>query len=302
MGAKSLHFPAVILLAFICFCASPARAIILFGADNSANTSDPGGGLPWDAVGKLTNSTATTVAPSAIYLGNGYMLTANHVDMTGLTSVTFDGTSTLLIDTSYTPKQVAAGVDLKIFKLTTNPSVTAVHLLSLPVEQVANAYMVGWGVGRDPAESVGDTSVLWGNNATATKRWAINVPKVATTIGGYDAIKTFLGSPTGTPSGVGADEGALTINDSGSALFQKLGDTWYLIGVATTVETAGTSNFGNDTSTLPHGDYNGFVRISSYAEDIDKIIAVPEPAALPLAALAALAGWAMRPLSRRTRR
>lgn len=266
--------------------ASPARAIILLGGDNSANTTDPGSALPWSSVAKLTNSDSSTVAPSAVYLGNGYMLTANHVNLTGLGYVQFEvGGPTYAIDNSYTPYQVVAGVDMKIFKLQSlpAPSVTAVTLLTLPIELVAPAYQVGWGVGRDPGESIGDTSVLWGNNSTATKRWGSNVLKALGT-DPYDTLYTILGSDSGTPAGLGANESASTVNDSGSGLFQNIGGIWYLVGLTTGVETDGTSNFGNDSVTDPRGDANAFVRISSYGAAINTAI-VPEPSTYALFAL-----------------
>jgi hypothetical protein len=264
--------------------ASQARAVILLGGNNSANTTDPGSALPWASVAKLTNSTGTTVAPSAVYLGNGYMLTANHVDMTGLGYVQFEPSGpTYAIDNTYTPYQVVPGVDMKIFKLQSLPSVTAVTLLTLPIEQVAPAYQVGWGVGRDPGESIGDTSVLWGDSTTATKRWGANVLRAVGT-DPYDTLYTILGSDSGTPAGLGANEAAATVNDSGSGLFQNIGGIWYLVGLTTGVETDGTSNFGNDTTSDPRGDANAFVRISSYASAINAAV-VPEPSTYALFAL-----------------
>jgi hypothetical protein len=164
--------------------------------------------------------------------------------------------------------------------------VAAVNLLTTPSEQVGSAFQVGWGVGRDPGETVGDTSVTWGDSSTATKRWGVNVPKLATTVTydsySYTAIGTYLGATDGTPPGVGADESASTLNDSGSGLFQNIGGTWYLIGLTTVVQTNGISNYANDTN--GSGDLNAFVRISTYASALQAAV-IPEPSAYALFAL-----------------
>jgi len=275
---------------------------ILFGKDNSANQTDPGVGLPWDTVGKITNSTSSNVVGSAVYLGNGWVVTANHVDITNPLPnpnrfVSFDGTSTFQIDLS-TVRQVAAGVDLKVMRLTTLPSLTGVTLLTTGIETTDPAYTVGWGVGRavdgigNPLQLPGTSLVTWGDNSTAAKRWGTNRPSDIVNVG-YEAIRTIAGGNDGAgtiynPDGTGNDEAAITVNDSGSALFQLIGGTWYLIGIATAVEMNGQTFFGNDTpgtTASGFGHDNYFARVSAY--DTQIITAVPEPGVAALLALSA---------------
>ncbi|MEM9227717.1 MAG: PEP-CTERM sorting domain-containing protein, partial [Verrucomicrobiota bacterium] len=130
--------------------------------------------------------------------------------------------------------------------------------------------------------------VAWGGlAATNDKRWGLNVLRGdledfngrSTFV--YDALFTILGAPLG--GGLGADEGAVTILDSGGGLFQQINDEWYLVGIATEVAdyAPNTSSFFNDSqNVVPQGGENYFVRISSYAEDIFSII--PEPSVSPL--------------------
>lgn len=260
------------------------QGIILFGLDNSANQTDPGTGAQFQSVGLISGAGMTDPGGSAIYLGNGYMLTANHVAMKPY--VTFDGSTYYERDISYVPTQVAANVDLKIFKLTTTPTVAAANLYDGTGEQVANATQVGWGVGRNPTVPVDSAVVAWGDSTTIAKRWGLNVPRglvnVGYQTGSYSSIFTVLGDETGSPAGLGDNEAASTLYDSGSAMFQNLGGTWYLIGLATGVDTNGTSNFGNDQASDPNGDRNYFVRISTYESDI--ITLIPEPSVLWLLA------------------
>ena len=275
-------------LIFLAFCAAQANAVILLGKDNSANQSNPGTGVPWDSVGRLSNLDGSIVGGSGIYLGNGYILTANHVGP--FASVTFDG-STFYTHDGVPPIQVAANVDMKILRLTTMPTVAAVTLLTAPSELVAPATLVGWGVGRNPASSVGATVVPWDlDKNTIAKRWGLNAPKAIGNFGyqsgSYQGLITYLGSNSAVPAGLGNDEAAATLLDSGSGLFQQILGTWYLIGLTTGVDTYGTSTFGNDQPIDPNGDANYFARISSYDTQINALI--PEPSSLLLTSPALL--------------
>ncbi len=270
----------------------PASAIILLGLDNSANRTDPGTGVQFDAVGLISDSGKANPQGSAIHLGGGYMLTANHVGMKPY--VTFDGNIFYERDLSYSPVQVASNVDLKIFKLSTTPMVGSVNLYGGSEESTAPATMVGWGVGRNPTVPVNSTSVTWGDSSTIDKRWGLNAPVAAGGVsyqsGSYQAIATVLGSSNGSPAGLGANEAAATLYDSGSALFQRIGGTWYLIGLTTAVERSGTSVFGNDMASDPNGDMNFFVRISTYQSQISALMPalIPEPSSTILMAVAFL--------------
>lgn len=268
------------LLSIFALSVSASHAIILFGKDNSGNTTDPVTGVPWDSVGRLSNL-GGTIGGSAVYLGNGYVLTAGHVGP--YDRVTFDGTTFFYHD-GVAPEQVPGNVDMKVLHLTTMPTVGAVTLYTGISENTGPATHIGWGVGRDPSTAVGATVVPWGNASTSTKRWGLNGPEKIVNIsygsGSYQAIATVLGKDTGLQPGLGADESATTLYDSGSGLFQYLSGQWQLIGLATAVETGSTSTFGDDAPFDPNGNENYFVRISSYADGINSLI--PEPSALLL--------------------
>jgi len=255
------------------FCAHPASAIILYGNDNGANISDPATGVPWANVARVTNSSGSLGNASAIYLGNGYMITADHVDGT---HVTFDGITLFEVKPG-SQQQVAPGVDLKVFELTTRPDLPPVMLYEEALgnkDLNAASVLVGWGVGRDPSTAINTTSVLWGDNSTQAKRWGtnttLNTSQTLTYPHGsssysYETLRTRL-----LTSG-GANEAAMARNDSGGALFQFIDGNWYLSGVATVVSQAGESRFGNTIT----GDLNYFARIGTYSDSIQAII--PEP-------------------------
>ena len=254
----------------------PVSALILYGLDNNSNTSDPGTGAPWDHVAKISDSTGGSIEGSGVYLGNGYMLTANHVSLRS--HITFDDNTFYEIDNTFTAQQVAPDVDMKVFKLLDNPGLQGVNLNNSSNEVGNQAMIVGWGVGGSGTGS----TISWGNG-TEAKRWGTNtVLSSDSDAFGFDSLVTVLGDDEGN------NEAAVTSRDSGGALFQEIDSIWYLSGIATNVEfQAGenTSTFGADTTSdfnplNPRGDKNYFVRISTYESDI--LMAIPEPASFAI--------------------
>ena len=84
-------------------------------------------------------------------------------------------------------------------------------------------------------------------------------------------------------SNAGADEAALTIYDSGSALFQRIGSEWYLVGIGAYVQNSGYS-LASAQFNSKDSDDSYFIRISSYADSSVMIggVAVPEPSSQSL--------------------
>lgn len=281
----------------MCCCAS-AHAIILFGLDNAANQTDPGTGVPFDAVARVSNTAGTTLGGTAIHIGDGWMLTANHVGP--FDSATFDGVSFYQRDLSVPTVQLGTA-DLKLYRLTAAPTVSAVNVYSGSAEHTGPATLIGWGRGRDTSVPINSNSVTWStSDATSAKRWGLNKPVGYTDIAysGYDFQSTYtiLGSDTGVPSGLGENEAAVLMLDSGAGMFQQIGGVWYLIGVAVTVEVSGTSLFGNDDVVAGRGHANYFARISPYSDDIMQATGIPEPS------IVAVTGFfAMLLLTRRQR-
>ena len=270
----------------------PACAIILFGLDNTGNQTDPGTGVPFDGVAKVYNTSGGETRGSAVHIGGGYMLTANHVEVTTNQSFTFNGVDFYTLDTGYTPTQVASTVDLKVFKLTSTPTVGAASIYNGVGELGGTSTLVGWGRGRLPSDPINSTTVTWGDLSTIAKRWGLNVPASAASIEysynsinyDYESLITVLGSSSGTPAGLGANEAATTQYDSGSGLFQLIESQWYLIGIATSVETNGSSNFADDNLDVSGGDANYFVRIGSYDGEILSLVPEPSTAVMLLGA------------------
>ena len=112
---------------------------------------------------------------SGVYLGNGFLLTAAHVNV--YTSITptmpvFLNNVRYDLDTTYGDQgvQVLANVDLKILKIAGDPGLPALSLAGPgDVDYGKAATIIGWGVGK--GEVVQDQGWLWGDDSTLAQRW-----------------------------------------------------------------------------------------------------------------------------------
>jgi len=257
---------AVFLFAQVDF----ANAIVFFSQGNDANLTNPANGLPWDNVVQMQSGTGPI--GTGVYLGNRYVLTAGHVDP--LTSVKV-GFVDYLLDSS--PAVSIGTADMKLVRLASDPGLNGVRLNTNPSGDAGNSYLVGYGVGRAPDSQPSISPVTWGDSTTAIKRWGTNIVDSARSgiqVGGYisDLLRTEFNSDAGV------NEAALTIYDSGSALFRQIGSEWYLVGLGAYVQNSGYSLASTQFNSKDSDD-SYFIRISSYSNAVDQIgaVAVPEP-------------------------
>ena len=252
-----------------------AQAIVFYSQGNDANLTSPGGGLPWDNVVQMQSPTGPI--GTGVYLGNRYVLTAGHVGP--LTSVKV-GFVNYLLDSS--PAVAIGTADMKLVRLASDPGLGGVRLNSNPSADGGAAHLVGYGVGRAPSSLLGTSPVTWGDSSTATKRWGTNFVDGAigaALVGGYtsDLLRTQFNS------NAGVNEAALTIYDSGSALFRQIGSDWYLVGLGAYVQNSGYSLASTQFNSKDSDD-SYFIRISSYAGSSVMIggVGVPEPSSQSL--------------------
>ncbi len=252
-----------------------ARAIVFSSQGNDANLISPGGGLPWDNVVQMQSGTGPI--GTGVYLGNRYVLTAGHVGPLASVKV---GYVDYLLDSS--PAVAIGTADMKLVRLASDPGLNGVRLNNNSLGDGGEAYLVGYGVGRASSSLLGSNPVTWGDSSTAIKRWGTNFVDLAISakqVGVYtsDLLRTEFNS------NAGADEAALTIYDSGSALFQKIGSEWYLVGIGAYVQNSGYS-FASAQFNSTESDDSYFIRISSYSTAVDVIggVLVPEPSSQSL--------------------
>ena len=269
--------------------AAPAQAIVFFSQGNDANLTNPGNGVPWENVVQMRSGSGPI--GTGVYLGNRYVLTAGHVGP--LTSVKV-GFLDYQLDSS-APVSIGTA-DMKLVRLASDPGLGTVRLNTSSVSDGGSAYLVGYGVGRAPSSSLGTSPVTWGDSSTATKRWGTNFVDGAISgvqVAGYtsDLLRTQFNSNSGV------NEAALTIYDSGSALFRQIGGEWFLVGLGAYVQNSGYSLASADFNSRDSDD-SYFIRMSSYSQGPYQIAAVgvPEPSShkLLLLGLAAAAFFFLR--------
>ena len=267
----------------------PVHAIVFFSQGNAANLDNPGVGLPWDNVVQMRNESGPI--GTGVYLGNRYVLTAGHVGP--LTSVKV-GFVDYLLDSS--PAVAIGTADMKLVRLASDPGLSGVRLNTNPLGDGGNSYLVGYGVGRASSSLLSSSPVTWGDSSTAIKRWGTNLVDGAIAgvqVGGYtsDLLRTQFNS------NAGGNEAALTIYDSGSALFRQIGSEWYLVGIGAYVQNSGYSLASTQFNSNDSDD-SYFIRISSYSNAVNQIgaVAVPEPSSSHyfVVGILFLGFWALR--------
>lgn len=267
-----------------------AQALILLNKTNSDSgiTSDPGTGAPWKNVAQVLNGSSNP-SGSGVYLGNQYLLTANHVTVG---SIVIDGHS-FSVDSGFNNGDFSSGVqqigtaDLKVLRLASDPQLVVSGLVNIDLNTSSSqdinrgVTLIGYGQGRGSFES--GQGWNWGGGGTEEKRWGTNTTLNGsiTVLGTTSLVTTFDNNSIDT-------EAALTMNDSGSGLFFEQGSTWYLGGIGITVDVNGSSFYDRDLSTSgDQPDWNYFARISAYESEISSAIAtIPEPPSYALIGIA----------------
>lgn len=284
---------AISIFYLCCFFAATELAHgLVVAVDPFGNTSAPTGigSEPTDPgfshVGRLRGSTG-------VYLGNGWVLTANHVgagDFTlGGSTYNYDGVNSHQI----------SSVDLRVFKLSTAPLLAPLTIASTSPSLGAEVVMIGagrtpsastpttWHVDTDPVNWVWSTSsfldediTLNGFTAIDTKqeRWGTNVVEAIAedvTYSGYapaDMIVTDFDETGGT-----SFEAQAVLNDSGSGLFVDNGSGWELAGTIVTVDIY--NNQPSGVSSALFGNLTYAVDLSQYVDEIESyyLAPVPEP-------------------------
>lgn len=261
--------------------------MVLYGSDTGGatnNTVAPSNGAPWNYVARIDENNA-----SGVYLGYGYILTANHV-VGALASASING-SVYAIDQSYVPLQIG-GADIKLLRIIGDPGLAPLALIgSKDGDTGKDATFIGWGVGQ--GGEIPNQGWYWGDDSTRRQRWGLNTTgSNYATFQGLSMLTTTFDRPGMLGSGsFGDDEFTLTLGDSGGGLFIKYGNTWKLAGIASAVEIPGQALYDKDSSALfDQPEIAVYTPVKLYRDEI--LSSIPEPSAgcLGLAGAAALLG------------
>lgn len=290
-GARLVPILAGLLLA------GPAGGVVIDTGDGSGNTSEPSDDPGFANVGAASNSL------SGVYIGDRWVLTANHVGAPA--SFSFDETPYATVPGSRIRLETSPGVgaDLALIRLEADPPLPPVVIASTGPAVDDAVVMIGNGRSREASLTcwnssfnevtcgMGPPPAYTGYVAAGTRfvRWGRN----EVTVVGND--ETIPGSGTSRVfetrfdvSGGVTDECQVANGDSGGGAFLKRGNEWQLVGIliaqnlVSGSQPINTAVFGSDTLILD---------VAFYADQIDAIVNPPFviPAA-PVVALVVAAG------------
>jgi hypothetical protein len=271
---------------------APAVAVLIQTVTGTDNTTAPVGMPQFNNVGRSTNGLGT-----AIYLGDGWVITAGHVGGGGIVLATY--------------------TDLFVYRLQTRPvGLPTITIASAQPSPGLDVTMVGAGRNRgsytewlvnesvDPwvwTVTTGSTSDYRGYGVASTRamRWGTNEVSASNlwfplyyTSTAYNDVKGFATVFDEFP---GTTEAQAVLRDSGGAVFAQNGSFWELAGVISTV--GGFSGQPDPRFTAVFGSATFMADLSFYRPQI--IAVVPEPGTF---ALAVAAGAALAAVTRVTRR
>lgn len=271
--------------------AAPAYGVIVGGPSGNNNTNAPTGyQSQWDRVGIIGSA-------SGVYIGNGWVLTANHAGDGG---ISLNGTyyNTVAGSVRRLANPNGSYADLKLFKLQNDPGMSAVEFGDLSVKPVGTSVlMIGGGIGHSttldyydvvqnsssnwtwtklPSSAGADISGYaltgsgqkrWGFNSTVSHQTGSNVPQLTATTD--TGTTTFLRTDF-----LNINYAQATNGDSGGGVFDSQGR---LIGIMLNVGVF-TSQPAN---TVMFGQATYFADLSVYLPQIrlitGNIPAIPEP-------------------------
>ncbi len=202
--------------------------------DNTFNTTAPSNGAPWANVAQQQRTGSIIIDSGAVYLGNGYVLTANHTNPPIF--VILDGLS-YEVETTF-PSIAFTPTDLRLYRIKSPP---ALPLLLFPdaadVDTSKASTLIGWGKGK--GTRIFGQGWTWGgtlaDDDTKAKRWGTNTTTSSTETQAYwntysyAALRMDFNS---TPS----TEATAAMSDSGGGVFQQFGTTWKLSGLLTVAQ------------------------------------------------------------------
>lgn len=269
--------------------------VIISSGDGIGNTTAPADDPGWSNVGARGSSL------SGVYLGNRWVLTGFHV---GAGSLTLGGTTysaeagTSVRLTNPGGLGLSANTDLLMYQLSTDPLLPSLTISSSNPATGTDVTLIGNGRNRSATKTFWDDATNpWTETIEAgsdregfkydsgnTMRWGENT---IGDIGGNVLVNVDAGFGNVLSLFTVFDEIGKTheahaaTGDSGGAMFLKNGASWELAGIMLAV----SSITGQPGSTAVFGNGTFAASLAVYRDQINTIMAVPEPHEWMLASL-----------------
>jgi hypothetical protein len=231
-----------------CSLASTVQAVAVSSLNTNVTLVAPANDPGWSNVAHLSDATA-------VYLGNRWMITADHVADSAVTfsdgrvfNITVGSDVTLSNPTS---SGLTGSADLRMFQLTADPGLPALNIGASAPSSGAKVTMIG--AGRDRAANEIGWQVTSGTNGDVWTPAALPV----TNARGFSLLSTShmrwgLSSVSGQPLGInntvvfstlfssaaGPVQAQAVPGDSGGGVFQSVAGSWNLVGIIDAQEFA----------------------------------------------------------------
>jgi hypothetical protein len=267
----------------ICMSPATARAVVISAASDAANLRAPGDDPGWNNVGRLSGA-------SAVYLGNRWVLTANHVAQTAFRLT--DGRSfDMSVGSAVTLRSPSdlfssRSVDLRMFRLAEDPGLPALTISGKTPATTEIVTMIGAGLDQAPG-FIGwsiDTRNQWTQTLlslasrtgfslldTQHMHWGVNqIASKASSL--LSSSNTFVYSTQFDRLGMPFEAQAV-VGDSGGGVFQPVGKSWELSGIMVSEQ----SFPGQPSRSAVYGNTTLIADLSKYRDQIMKLVDHPEP-------------------------
>lgn len=271
MSARDLVtrvLPCGALALVLATAAAPeAGAVIIASGDGTGNTTAPDDDFGFANVGDA--------AQTAVYLGDGWVITANHVALgpVELAGVRYEAVPGSKIRMKNEGPGVSA--DLALWRLEKPwPPLPPLRIRSTPVRVGEEVVLAGNGYERgEPVEIEGVAGWRWA--ASQRLRWGTNRvagfhPQLSLDRGTVtDAFSMEFDLVDATPH-----EAQVAVGDSGGAVFTRRDGRWELAGVL----FAANSYPGQPSGTALYGNVSLAADLAAYRDQILEVIGEREPA------------------------
>lgn len=266
-----------------CMISPPTLAVVISSATDFANVKAPAQDPGWLNIGRVGGG-------SAIYLGNRWVITANHVG--GKTLTLSDGrqfAASIGSDNSIKKTGQSGTPDLRMFRLAQDPGLPALPLATSAPTIGTQVMMIGSGTDRtsqlrgwDLTQTI--SGVQWteteifnaevighGLGTTSTKRWGQNVVSRNSTFRPSDSTQIFL--TTFDREGI-LFEAQATPGDSGGAVFIDGGDLGPLLaGLMITTQPL----IDQPENIVTYGSQTAIADLTFYRNEILSLVNRNEP-------------------------
>jgi hypothetical protein len=253
--------------------AMSAHALIVYGDTNDGTyTSDPAPSDPKSAWKYVVQIGTDAGSASGVYLGNGYVLTAQHVNVAPYANNIILNGVTYVMDADFGEVVVSESpqnVDLKLFKILNPPAAAALAALPLNLstaDSTTVGTMIGCGYGKGATIPQGG----WQWADPRVKRWGLNRHQNTASYTGtisYSGfvsygLQVFFQYPNAL-AGVGTSIAQAANGDSGGGFFQTFDSATKLSGILTAVgyTYANSAHYGVAPAI---SDFTYVVRIQKY--------------------------------------